>query len=139
MKRLVLLLTLYLVPVALVVAFFVVQTTGVVRWLPVAPEIERDWGHYALLLGVIAAVFAAGWYDEREYGLPQFLLTVLVAVAMTLPVMMAPFAREFGIAPDTFALLSRATYVGFHVANGFLFGGAWTFVAGRIRSEAAEA
>lgn len=139
MKRLAFFLGLYLVPVALMVTFFVLQVTGTIRWLPVGPEIERDWGHYALLLGLIATVFASGWYDEREYGLPQFLVTLAVAILMTLPVMMAPFSRDLGVAPETFALLSRVTYVAFHVANGFLFGGAWTFVVNRFRGDTQDA
>lgn len=133
MRRLMGFLGEHLVPAVLMALFFLVQIAGVLRWLPVAREIERDWAHYALLLGLVSAVFASGWYlEDRDYGLLQFLVTVGIAVGMAVPVMMAPAAGELGISPDVFAVVMRVSYVGFHISNGFLIGGAWTFVVRRF-------
>lgn len=132
-KRLLAFLGQHVVPAGLVAGFFLVQRVGLFRWLPVAPEIERDWSPYALLLGLISAVLASGWYlEDRDYGLSSFLVTVGIAVAMALPSMVTPFARELGVTPELLSVLARVCYVGFHVANGFLFGGAWTFVLRRL-------
>lgn len=139
MSRLVAFLGEHLVPALLMALFFVVQVAGVLRWLPVAPEVERDWAHYALLLGVVSAVFASGWYlDERDYGLPQFLVTIAVAVAMAVPSMVGPSVRDVGVSPDAFSVITRVSYVGFHVTNGFLIGGAWTFVVRRFPAAGQE-
>lgn len=127
------------VPAVLAAGFYLLQRAGVVRWIPVAPAIEREWGEYALLISMVTAVVASVWYaDKREYQLVDFLVTVGVSVTTAIPAMMAPFAVQLGFTPDGFSVLSRATYVAFWIANGFLAGGAWAFLIERFRAAGPE-
>lgn len=120
----------HLVPVALTALFIELQHARWIVLVPVAPALAIGYARGALFLGVTAAFVASAAFirENQDYGVLQFLLTVMVTFALLPPVISAPQRYSLGLQPPEFQILLVYAYLGLHVATGIFLGGLWTVV-----------
>lgn len=120
----------HLVPIALTALFIELQHARWIVLVPVAPALAIGYGRGALFLGVTAAFVASAAFirENQDYGVLQFLLTVMVTFAILPPIISAPQQYSLGLQPPQFQILLVFAYLGLHVATGIFLGGLWTVV-----------
>lgn len=120
----------HLVPVALTALVLELQHARWIVLVPVAPTLAIGYGRGALFLGATAAFVASAAFirENQDYGVSQFLLTVLVTFAILPPIISAPQRYSLGLQPPEFQILLVFAYLGLHVATGIFLGGLWTVV-----------
>lgn len=125
------------VPAALTAGLNVAQRLGWVTVLPLSLVIEREYGNYALTLGVAAALVGGGTFarEGQQFGIGGFLTTALASLVMALPFVLARYGITLGVAPAHFAVAATFAYLGFHVAIGLLVGGCWSVVVKPFREQ----
>ena len=126
-----------LVPAALTAALILIQRLGSVRLLPLNVVIEREYGNYALLLGVAAAFVASGTFSKitHQFGIGAFLATASGGLVTITPFVFARYGISLGLVPAHFAMTATFAYLGFSVVIGLLFGGCWSVVVKAFRDE----
>lgn len=120
----------HIAPVAITALFIQLQQARWITLVPVAPALAIGYGRGALILGAVAAFVASAAFirENQDYGVLQFLFTVLTAFAILTPVIAAPHRYSFGLQPLQFQILLVFAYLGLHVATGIFIGGLWTVV-----------
>lgn len=104
-----------------------------VQWInvvPADPQIERTYGSYALFLAVSASLVSSAAFikEKQDYGVSNFLLTVLAWLGMLPPFIVAPYGYSFGLYPAQFSVVVIFAFLGLHVAAGIFIGGIWTVI-----------
>jgi hypothetical protein len=127
------------VPAALTAALILVQRLGFMSLLPLNIVIEREYGNYALLLGVAAALVAGGTFSKvtHQFGIGAFLVTVLAGLVTVSPFVFARYGIYLGLLPVHFSVVATFAYLGLSVAIGLLFGGCWSVVVKAFREQVA--
>jgi hypothetical protein len=127
-----------LVPAALTAALILIQRLGFARLLPLNVVIEREYGNYALVLGVAAAFVASGTFSRVtcQFGIGAFLATASVGLGTIAPFVFARYGSYLGLSPAHFAIAATFAYLGFYVVIGLLFGGCWSVVVKAFRDQA---
>lgn len=125
------------VPAALTAGLNLLQRLGWVTILPLSLAIEREYGNYALTLGVAAALVGGGTFARggQEFGIGGFLATALASLVMASPFVLARHGIFLGVAPAHFAMVATFAYLGFHVAIGLLVAGCWSAVVRTFREQ----
>ena len=128
-----------LIPAALTGALILLQRFGFMSLLPLNVVIEREYGNYALLLGVAAALVASGTFSKvtHHFGISAFLVTALAGLATVSPFVFARYGIYLGLAPVHFAIMATFAYLGLQILIGLLFGGCWSVVVKAFRQQAA--
>jgi hypothetical protein len=126
-----------LIPTALTAALLLVQRFGLLTLLPLNLVIEREYGNYALLLGVGAALVSSGIFGRvaRQFGVGAFLATVSAGFVTITPFVSARYGISFGLPPAHFAMAATFAYLGLYVVIGVLIGGCWSNVVKAFREE----
>lgn len=126
-----------LIPAALTAAVILAQRLGLMRLFPLNVVIEREYGNYALLLGVAAALVAGGTFSKvtHQFGIGAFLATVLGGLATISPFVFARYGISLGLAPVHLAMAATYAYMGLSVVIGLLFGGCWSVVVKAFRDQ----
>lgn len=125
------------VPAALTAALILVQRLGFVTVLPLNLVIEREYGNYALLLGVAAALVASGTFSKatHEFGVLAFLATAAAGLLAIVPFIFARYGIFLGLAPAHFSIVATFAYLGLYVVIGLLLGGCWSTVVKAFRDQ----
>jgi len=126
-----------LIPAALTVALIAAQRLGFLTLLPLNLVIEREYGNYALLLGVAAALVASGTFSKvtHHFGIGAFLATTSAGLATVGPFVFARYGIYLGLAPAHFAIVATFAYLGLYVIIGLLIGGCWSVVVKAFREQ----
>jgi hypothetical protein len=126
-----------LIPAVLTAALVLVQRFGLLTLLPLNLVIEREYGNYALLLGVGAALVSSGIFGRvtRQFGVGAFLATALAGFVTITPFVSARYGISFGLPPAHFAMAATFAYLGLYVVIGVLIGGCWSNVVKAFREE----
>ena len=126
-----------MIPAALTAALMLVQRFGVVTLLPLNLVIEREYGNYALLLGVAAALVSSGTFSRvtHQFGIGAFLTTVSAGLVTVAPFIFARYGIYLGLAPAHFSILATFAYLGLYVVIGLLLGGCWSAVVKAFRDQ----
>lgn len=126
-----------LVPAALTATLILIQRLGSARLLPFNVVIEREYGNYALLLGVAAAFVASGTFSKvtHQFGIGAFLATASGGMVTIAPFVFARYGIYLGQAPAHFAIAATFAFLGFYVVIGLLFGGCWSVVVKAFRDQ----
>lgn len=103
------------------------------QWInvvPADPKIEQTYGSYGLFLAVSASLVSSAAFirENQDYGVSNFLLTVLAGLAMLPPFIVAPYGYSFGLYPAQFSVVVNFAFLGLHVAAGIFIGGIWTVI-----------
>ena len=119
-----------ILPALFTAALAILELLHWIDLVPVAPQIERDYGSYGILLAVSAAIVASGAFirENQDFGVANFLLTVVSGLIMLPPFIVAPEGRALGLYPEQFRIISVFAYLGLHVTAGIFVGGLWTVV-----------
>lgn len=120
----------HLAPVALTALFVELQHARWITFVPVAPALAIEYGRGGLFLAAAAAFVASAAFirENQDYGVLQFVLTVMAAFAILTPIISAPHRYSLGLQPLQFQILLVFAYLGLHVATGIFIGGLWTVV-----------
>ena len=126
-----------LIPAGLTAALILVQRLGFVALLPLNLVIEREYGNYALLLGVAAALVASGTFSRatQQFGVGAFLATASAGLVTVAPFIFARYGIYLGLAPAHFAIAATFAYLGLYVVIGLLIGGCWSAVLKAFREQ----
>ena len=126
-----------LIPAALTAALILAQRLGFLTLLPLNIVIEREYGNYALLLGVAAALVASGTFSKvtHHFGIGAFLATASAGLVIVAPFVFARYGIYLGIAAAHFAIAATFAYMGLYVIIGMLFGGCWSVVVKAFREQ----
>ena len=125
------------IPAALTAALILLQRLGVVKLLPLNIVIEREYGNYALLLGVAAALVSSGTFSgpTHQFGIGGFLTTALAGLVAVAPFIFARYGMYLGLPPAHFSIAATFAYLGLYVVIGLLFGGCWSTVVKTFRDD----
>ena len=120
----------HLAPVALTALVVQLEHARWITVVPVAPALAIGYGRGGLFLAAVAAFVASAAFirENQDYGVLQFVLTVITAFAILTPIIAAPHRYAFGLQPFQFQILLVFAYLGLHVATGIFIGGLWTVV-----------
>jgi hypothetical protein len=126
-----------LVPAALTAALILIQRLGSARLLPLNVVDEREYGNYALLLGVAAAFVASGTFSKvtHQFGIGAFLTTASGGLVTIAPFVFARYGTYLGLLPAHFAIAATFAYLGFFVVIGLLLGGCWSVAVKSFRDQ----
>jgi hypothetical protein len=101
------------------------------RLLPADAQVERDWGHLALVLGVVGAIIATHTFmkEARLYMLHIGIATGAVTIVLAVPLMAARYGASVGLPVGWLSVISSVAYLLLHGAIGILVSGGVTAVA----------
>jgi len=139
MRGLVRLLIDQAVPAALTAGLFAAQRFGLFTLLPLNIVIEREYGGYAILLGVVGAVVAATAFTRRgsEFGIAAFALTTVAGLLAIAPFVLGRAGITLGLSPQIFTIVAIFAYLALASIIGVLIGGCWSLVVSTIRESRA--
>ncbi len=135
MRALLRLLVDCLVPTVLTAALNLGQRFGRITLLPLNVVIEKEYGNYALLLGMAAAFVASSTLtrEGQRFGIGQFLAVAVAGSVTAAPFVLARYGMFLGVTPMEFALIATFAYLGFFVTIGLLCGGCWSVIVKAFR------
>lgn len=118
----------HLVPVAVTVLFVELEHAQWISLVPVVPALALEYGRGGLLLALTAAFVTSATFTkgDRQFGVLPFLLTVMVASVLLLPIVSVPQGYPLGLRPPAFRIILVFAYLGLHVAAGIFIAGLWT-------------
>lgn len=118
------------VPAVFVLVLTVLERADWINLLPFDPDIESAYGASGLALAVCAAIVASAAFirEGQDYGVLNFLLTVMGALAMLPPFILTPYGYTFKTYSVPLSFGPVFAYLGLHVAAGIFVGGIWTVI-----------
>jgi hypothetical protein len=124
-----------LAPAGLIVAFEYASRTGWFTLFAFGRGYAAEYGNYALLLGVAAALVASATFnrDEKHFGLSAFLGTAFVGLLTISPFVLGRAGIRFDIPPKVFDLITIFAYLGFFITIGIILGGCWSVLVKAVR------
>ena len=124
-----------LVPIVLTAALNLGPRLGYFTLLPLSVGVERDYGNYALLLGIAGALVASASFvrDGIRFDLPDFVGTALVGLVTVAPFILGRAGLTLGLPHRFFDVVITFAYLGFFIMVGVLVGGCWSVVVKTLR------
>ncbi len=125
-----------LVPALLMLVLDYLSRTGQFALFTFGRMYALEYGNYALLLGLAAALVASATFnrDEKPFGLSAFLAAALVGLLTIAPFVLGRAGIRFDIPPRVFDLITILSYLGFFITVGILLSGCWSVLVKAIRS-----
>lgn len=125
----------HLVPVGLTAALNLAPRFGYFTLLPLSIGIEREYGNYALLLGIAGALVASASFGRVgiPFNVPAFVVTALAGLVTITPFILARTGVTLGLPPRHLDVVATFAYLGFYIVVGLLVGGCWSVVLKAVR------
>lgn len=130
-----------LIPAALTAGLNLSPRYGYFVLLPLSIGVEREYGNYALLLGIAGALVASASFGREGicFELPDFVGTALAGLVTVAPFILGRAGLTLGLPPRHFDVVITFAYLGFFIVIGVLVGGCWTVVVKAVRASARAA
>jgi hypothetical protein len=124
-----------LVPAGVTAGLNLAPRLGYFTLLPLSIGIEREYGNYALLLGIAAALVASASFGRpgTPYTVPAFVVTALAGLVTITPFILGRAGVTLGLPPRQLDVAATFAYLGFHIVVGLLVGGCWSVVVKAVR------
>jgi hypothetical protein len=125
----------HLVPAVVAAGLNLAPRLGYLTLLPLSVGFEREYGNYALLLGVTGALVASTSFGRvgAHFGVPAFVITALAGLATVAPFILGRAGVTLGLSPRHFDIVATFAYLGFFIVVGLLVGGCWSVVVKTAR------
>ncbi len=124
-----------LVPILVTAGLNLGPRLGYFTLLPLSMGVEREYGNYALLLGVAGALVTSASFGREaiRFDLPEFVSTALVGLVTVTPFIVGRTGLTFGLPPRYLDVVITFAYLGFFITVGVLVGGCWSVVVKILR------
>lgn len=124
-----------LVPTVLAAALNLAPRLGYLTLLPLSVGVEREYGNYALLLGIAGALVASASFGREDihFDIPAFVVTALAGLATVSPFILGRAGVTLGLPPRHFDIVVTFAYLGFSIVAGLLVGACWSVVVKAVR------